>query len=220
MTLGVEQLGAVISDLRTSLPRVLVGIVGEPGSGKSTLVRALTGQLGCPSAIVPMDGFHLSNNELLRLGRADRKGAPDTFDVAGYVNLLRRLRTPQDTVVYAPDYVRSLEEPIAGAIAVTAEIPVVFTEGNYLLHSADGWDAVKPLLDQVWYLDCDPGGRIRQLIQRHQRFGKTLTEATEWATGSDERNAQLVRDSRRAADLTISFDVIAGGEVGPAEGLR
>lgn len=215
MTIDIENLVAVINDLRSTRTRVLVGIVGEPGSGKSTLAGAIARQLDCSSAIVPMDGFHLANSELKRLGRADRKGAPDTFDVAGYVNLLHRLRHPAEGVTYAPDYVRSIEEPIAGAVAVPSEVCVVFTEGNYLLHTSDGWDAVRPLLDQVWYLDRDSAGRIEQLVRRHVRFGKTEQEAVEWATGSDELNARLVRDTRCDADLVIGMQVVPSDSIQP-----
>jgi pantothenate kinase len=201
-----SHLVSIIDDLRSRQTRVIVGIVGEPGSGKSTVTNTLVQQLDCESAVVPMDGFHLASAELIRLGRAERKGAPDTFDVAGYVNLLNRLRHPQGPVTYAPDYVRAIEEPIAGSIPVPADVPVIITEGNYLLHAGDGWGAVKPHLDVVAYLDCDPEQRIERLIRRHQLFGKAPDQAVIWATGSDERNAELVRNTRDAADLVIVDD--------------
>ncbi|CAN5424025.1 nucleoside/nucleotide kinase family protein [soil metagenome] len=208
MVATIDELVAVVSQLLARRSRVIVGIVGEPGSGKSTVAEAISDQVDCRSVIVPMDGFHLSNRELKRLGRSERKGAPDTFDVAGYVNLLRRLRDVDDDVVYAPEYVRDLEEPIGGAIAVSSDIPVVFTEGNYLLHSEHGWDAVAPLLDGVWYLDSEPQRRVQRLIRRHERFGKTSDDAIAWATGSDERNASVVRRTRPAANLWIDGDAL------------
>ena len=100
-----------------------------------------------------MDGFHLAQEELVRLGRRDRMGAPDTFDAAGYVALLRRLRAGGEEVVYAPAFRREIEEPIAGAIAVPPTVPLVVTEGNYLLLDGAGWTGVRALLDEAWYVD-------------------------------------------------------------------
>src|ERR1700756_3399865 len=97
--------------------RTLLGLVGPPGAGKSTLAAALQAEFADVSQVVPMDGFHLANVELERLGRRGRKGAPDTFDSAGYVALLRRLLAqPDDEIVYAPEFRREIEEPIANAI--------------------------------------------------------------------------------------------------------
>ena len=113
--------------------RAVLGICGAPGAGKSTLAARLAEAVGPAAVVVPMDGFHLHDDELARLGLSDRKGAPETFDVAGYVALLRRLHIETDHVVYAPEFDRSREESIAGAIAVRPEHRLVVTEGNYLL---------------------------------------------------------------------------------------
>ncbi len=212
----ISELVAVVNQLRASRSRVIIGIVGEPGSGKSTFTDAISHRLGCQSATIPMDGFHLSNRQLHRLNRAERKGAPDTFDVAGYVNLLRRLRDPSEEIVYAPDYVRDFEEPIAGSIAVPSEVPVVFTEGNYLLYADHQWDRVAPLLDQAWYLESDADRRIERLIRRHEQFGKSPAAAVMWATGSDEQNARIVRGTRTVADLEIDGDSLGIEIPGPA----
>ncbi len=143
--------------------RRLLGLAGPPGAGKSTLAAALVGALGDRAVLVPMDGFHLAQAELERLGRADRKGAPDTFDADGFVALLARLRAqgPGDPVVYAPRFDRHLEEPIAGAIGVPATVPLVVVEGNYLLHDEGAWAGVAPLLDDAWYLDLPDDGARR-----------------------------------------------------------
>ncbi|CAN5760509.1 hypothetical protein BH24ACT15_BH24ACT15_11780 [soil metagenome] len=117
-------------ELLASGRRTVLGITGAPGAGKSTLARALAVELGESARLVAMDGFHLAEAELRRLGRHDRKGAPDTFDVCGYVAMLRRLRTSTDPVVYAPRFERAIEEPIACAVAVRREVPLVITEGN------------------------------------------------------------------------------------------
>ncbi|MFD4792733.1 nucleoside/nucleotide kinase family protein [Streptomyces anulatus] len=184
--------------------RRVLGIAGPPGAGKSTLAERLVTALDGRAVLVPMDGFHLAAAELERLGRADRKGAPDTFDAAGYTALLRRLRTPDPVhAVYAPAFDRSLEEPVAGSLPVPPDIPLVVTEGNYLLLDDGPWAAVRGLLDEVWFLDLDPQVRVRRLVDRHVRHGRPRHRAEEWVTRSDEANARLVERSRDRADLIV-----------------
>ncbi|MFD3325523.1 nucleoside/nucleotide kinase family protein [Streptomyces sp. NPDC058701] len=184
--------------------RSILGIAGPPGAGKSTVAAGLAEALGPDVAVVvPMDGFHLAGAELVRLGRADRKGAPDTFDAAGYTALLRRLREPGAQPVYAPAFDRALEEPIAGSIAVASHVPLVITEGNYLLHDAGEWARVRPLLDEAWYLAPDDGLRIGRLVDRHVRHGKDPADARAWVARSDEANARLVAPGRDRADLVL-----------------
>ncbi len=174
-------------------PRVILGLAGPPGCGKSTLAEALQAHFADASVVVPMDGFHLANTELARLGRRGRKGAPDTFDSAGYVALLHRLRHQGAAeTVYAPQYRRELEEPIAGAISVPPEASLVITDGNYLLLPDGHWAGVPALLDEVWYVDVDPALRLDRLLQRHQRFGRSLTDAQHWVQVTDEPNARLI----------------------------
>lgn len=185
--------------------RRVLGIAGAPGSGKSTLAARLVERLGADAVLVPMDGFHLAGAELDRLGRADRKGAPDTFDAAGYAALLARLRAPEaGGVVYAPAFDRSLEEPVAGSIPVGPEVPLVVTEGNYLLHDQDGWAPVRALLDEVWFLEIDGEERVRRLVERHVRYGKARPYAERWVRECDEVNARVVAGGRELADLVVS----------------
>ena len=179
--------------------RTVLGIAGPPGSGKSTLASEIAAALPELTVVVGMDGFHLAQEELLRLGRADRKGAPDTFDDLGYAALLRRLREGGEPVVYAPQFRREIEQPIAGAVAIAATVPLVITEGNYLLL----WPHVRALLDEVWYLDVDDDERRRRLVARRLGHGGTLQEAERCALGTDERNAEVVVATAGTADLRV-----------------
>jgi pantothenate kinase len=187
--------------------RAVLGITGSPGAGKTTLAEHLVRALNADGppwvAHVPMDGFHLADVELDRLGRRDRKGAPDTFDAAGYAALLRRLREDTGEVVYAPGFERVLEQPIAGAIPVPPAARLVVTEGNYLLLTEGAWARVRPCLDAVWFCETDEDQRIRRLIARHEEFGKDHETAAAWVLGTDQRNAELVATTRGRADLVV-----------------
>ncbi len=185
--------------------RRLIGIAGVPGAGKSTYAARLAEQLSPAAIVVPMDGFHLAGLELERLGRADRKGAPDTFDVDGYVDLLGRLRCATSTV-YAPVFRRDLEEPIAGAIAVEAHHTTVITEGNYLLLESGGWERVRPLLTECWYVECDEVERITRLVERHVAHGRSPDAARRWVEHTDEPNARLIEATRARADRVVGVD--------------
>ncbi|CAN5322760.1 nucleoside/nucleotide kinase family protein [soil metagenome] len=183
--------------------RVVIGITGSPGAGKSTIAAELCDALGARAALVPMDGFHLANRVLTELGRGERKGAPDTFDVGGYVALLQRLRDPGTETVYAPAYERSIEEPIANAIPVAPSVDIVVTEGNYLLYGSGGWERVRPLLDAAWFVGLEHGIRLERLVARHRAVGKSPADALAWSHGPDEANASLIEPTRALADLVI-----------------
>ncbi|SIQ08058.1 nucleoside/nucleotide kinase family protein [Micromonospora avicenniae] len=201
--LPVEELIERARSLAEDGPRQLLGIAGAPGAGKSTLAERIVAGVGPAARLVPMDGFHLAQSELVRLGRADRKGAADTFDANGYVSLLRRLHRLEPTSVYAPAFRRDLEEPIAGAIEVPPAVRLVVTEGNYLLLRQSPWDEVRSLLHEAWFLDLDAGLRLRRLTARHVAYGRSEAEARAWAMGSDERNAALVTGTADRADLVV-----------------
>ncbi len=183
--------------------RRLLGLTGPPGAGKSTLSAQIVAAFPGRCVVVPMDGFHLAQAELERLGRADRKGAPDTFDAAGYRALLRRLRAAEPDPVYAPEYRRDLRHGVTGAIAVPPDVPLVVTEGNYLLLAADGFAPVRALLDDCWYLEPPEEVRIERLVRRHVQFGKSPEAARAWVAGTDQRNAGLVQESRARADRVV-----------------
>lgn len=201
-----DDLAALLRRARSLVPehgRRILGIAGPPGAGKSTIAQHLADALGAIAVLVPMDGFHLAQSELERLGRASRKGAPDTFDAPGYLALLDRLRRPTGDVVYAPVFRRDLEEPIAGAIAVTPEHRLVVTEGNYLLLDEPPFAGVASLLDESWYLELDDETRRSRLLARHLAFGRRRDGAEAFVYGSDEQNARRVATSKARADLVV-----------------
>ncbi|MFC4106876.1 nucleoside/nucleotide kinase family protein [Micromonospora zhanjiangensis] len=183
--------------------RRLLGITGAPGAGKSTLAARLVAALGDAAALVPMDGFHLAEAELHRLGRHERKGAVDTFDGDGFVALVHRLRTPGAATVYAPHFRREIEEPVAGAIPVPPSVRLVVAEGNYLLVPDGPWAALRGLLDEVWFLDLDREERLRRLTDRHVRFGRDPGTASTRARVVDEANARLIAATAPRADLVF-----------------
>ena len=204
---AVQDARALLDEALRSGSRRLLGIAGAPGAGKSTLAARLARELGEQAVLVPMDGFHLADAALERLGRLGRKGAPDTFDAGGYVSLLQRLRTarPQDAPVWAPMFERDLEQPLAGAIEVGAEVPLVITEGNYLLLEDGPFAQVRAMLDACWFVEVPEELRLERLIARHERFGKSPQAAREWALGPDEANARLVAGTRDRADVVVDL---------------
>jgi pantothenate kinase len=185
--------------------RRILGITGAPGVGKTTYALAQVTASHGPAAYVPMDGFHLADVSLTALGRLDRKGAPDTFDVWGYAALLRRVREERDHVVYAPGFARDLEQPIAGALAVPPEAGLVVTEGNYLLLDEPGWRAVCEQLDEVVHLVTDDDVRRRRLVARHVEFGKSPAEAEAWVARVDDANAVVIEAAAHRADRIVEI---------------
>lgn len=196
-----------LADGADGAQRALLGVTGAPGAGKSTVSARLVADLassGRRVALVGMDAFHLAQVELERLGRTDRKGAPDTFDANGFATLLQQLRVRGEATVYAPMFRRDLEEPVACAVPIGPEVDLVVTEGNYLLLDDGPWAAVRAVLDECWYVDLPQDVRRERLAARHRDHGWTPDAAWGRTLGSDEANARLVSATRDRADLTFT----------------
>jgi pantothenate kinase len=203
-TTSIDELAARARRLIIPGTRRILGITGPPGAGKSSLATAIVAMLDDEAAVVPMDGFHLANAELERLGRRDRKGAPDTFDADGYVALLARIKSAEAEIVHAPQFSRETEASLADRIAVAPRVRLVITEGNYLLLDFGPWVAIRPLVDEIWYLEPDNQDRVDRLIERHILYGKSPDEARAWVARSDEANARIVALTRGRADVIVT----------------
>ncbi|MER7072550.1 nucleoside/nucleotide kinase family protein [Terrabacter sp. NPDC000476] len=205
---GIDELASAAVALVGDRRRVVLGIAGAPGAGKTTLAEALVAAVGAHAgdgwvAHVPMDGFHLADAQLDRLGSRSRKGAPDTFDADGYAHLLRRVRTEPDTWIYAPGFDRTLEQPLAAAMVVPPSARLVVTEGNYLLLPEDRWRRARAELTEVWFVAGDDDVRRARLVERHVTFGKAPDAAATWVEQTDEVNAALVDAARDGADRFV-----------------
>lgn len=199
--LGYDDALAAARTLVPAAGRVLLGLAGAPGAGKSSLAARLVAALGPAAVVVPMDGFHHSAADLHARGQSEVKGAPETFDRAGYVDLLRRLRVEENGIVRAPAFDRSLDEPVPDAVTVGPSVRLVVTEGNYLLH----WQEVRALLDEVWFVRVrDDRRRTELLVARHVSFGRNAAAARAWVARSDEANVRLVAADRSLADRVVS----------------
>jgi pantothenate kinase len=193
--------------LQDSPQRFVLGVVGKPGVGKSTFTDDLHEQLSSELvAILPMDGFHMSNEKLIELGRRERKGAPDTFDVDDFAQVLANVRDGHGANINFPIFSREIEASIPNAGVVAAGVKLVIVEGNYLLHDQFGWEKISNLLDETWFLNVDDDLRMERLIARHIEFGKSPEDAKAWSEGTDEANARLIQLTQPRADYEVKLD--------------
>jgi pantothenate kinase len=204
----LERLAEDAIALAEDRQRAVLGIAGSPGAGKSTLVEQLLARIGERKepgwvAHVPMDGFHLADGQLRRIGALGRKGAPDTFDPVGYAQLLERVAVETDAPVYAPGFDRTLEQPLAAALVVLPSARLVITEGNYLLLEHPAWLRARRAMDRVWFVSSEEALRVERLVARHVEFGKSPGAAQAWVTGTDQPNADLVSPTAATADVVI-----------------
>ena len=194
--------------LASDSARAVLGIAGSPGAGKSTLVEELLDRIraikgGDWVAHIPMDGFHLADAQLDRIGARARKGAPETFDAAGYAHLLERVRREIDAPVYVPGFDRTLEQPLAAALVVLPPARLVVTEGNYLLLDDPQWERARRAMDAVWFVASEDTTRVERLVARHIEFGKSPQQARAWVATTDQPNSELVAATAGRADRVI-----------------
>jgi pantothenate kinase len=204
---GVEQALARANEItKKTDKRVIIGVVGKPGAGKSTLTSYLIDHLPKNSvSLVPMDGYHLSNQQLSRLDLANKKGAFNTFDADGYIALLKRINNEFDKDIYFPVFHREIEESYSADGVVPARTKLILTEGNYLLFDQAGWENVISELTETWYINIEDKLRIDRLVKRHEFYGKSKEAAIAWANGSDETNAKIVEATSIRADVVINI---------------
>ncbi len=208
-TLGsVQEVADILTAAMSPDYRIVIGIVGAPGAGKSTIAEQVAELLDPLAALLPMDGFHLPQSRLSDLGLRDRMGAPDTFDVpafrASLISIRRGFRQSEHPVV-APGFDRDIEEPVPGRIRIAPECCCVIVEGNYLLLDSGGWERTAPMFDLTFFVELDEQTRIARLIARHEQFGKTAADARTWALGPDQVNAELIATTAPRADYRIAL---------------
>ena len=182
--------------------RYMVAVAGPPGAGKSTVAADLVRLIGPGSRVVPMDGFHYDDAVLDARGLRARKGAPDTFDAAGFGHLVTRLATEAEVAI--PIFDRSMELSRAAADIVGESDRILVFEGNYLLLDEDPWRALAGRFDLTVMLAVGEEELTRRLTARWLHYGKTPAAAADWIASNDLPNIRRVLQGSRPADISLA----------------
>ncbi len=212
-----EKIHKLVTELQETLSktpgneRYFLGITGYPAAGKSELANTLSGEINCRTGsdlaiVVPMDGFHLPNSILKQRGLLQIKGAPETFDVDSFVELINRLYEFPDQIIMCPAYDRELHNPVKDSITIKPSDRLIVVEGNYLLLNHSPWDLIRTKLDEVWYLDTPLDTIKERLFGRHVSGGAAKKEAERKIASVDVPNAELIKKTCSLADKIVCLD--------------
>lgn len=195
-------LARLIREKAGAAPRFVCAIAGPPGAGKSTLAATIVAELGAGARVVPMDGFHYDDAVLTARDLRSRKGAPETFDAAGFLHLMGRLRTGEEVAI--PVFDRSMELSRAAADVVLPSDRFLIVEGNYLLLDENPWRGLAPFFDFTVFLDVPEAELDRRLVDRWNHHGRDPVEARHWIDTNDMPNVRRVTRGSRKADVVIA----------------
>ncbi len=198
-----SELADLIRERAIGRARFLIGIAGPPGAGKSALAANLVQELGAGAKVVPMDGFHYDDAVLGVRGLQSRKGAPETYDVEGFLHLIARLRSGAEVAI--PVFDRSIELSRAAADVVTLSDRLLVIEGNYLLLNDPPWGDLAPRFDLTVFIDVPEPELERRLQQRWADHGKSIAEARVWIDTNDLPNIRRVKQGSRPADVVVRW---------------
>ena len=203
--INIDCLIKIISQRSAAKSRFVVAIAGPPGSGKSTLSDHLAKCLGQSAKVLPMDGFHLDNDRLQEMGLLQRKGAPETFNALGLLELMRKMRG-NETFLY-PTFDRKEDRTIPNAGRITQEDRIVLVEGNYLLLKTAPWSELSQFFDITVAMDVCRDTLQSRLIDRWISHGFSEPRAREKALSSDMVNVSYVQDKSCKADYSLKPSV-------------